>query len=75
MFLKCIALLFQAVLPAFLVICVWRLTTVPRTDWHLIEYSLATLLIGSVVMIATALLWRLASWLHNLYCQRQSTHY
>ena len=65
MTVKYIALLFQAVLPAFLVMSVWRLTTVPRTNWHLIEYFLASLLIGSAVMIATALLWRLADWLHD----------
>ena len=75
MLVKCIALLFQAVLPAMLVMGVWRLTTVPRTDWHLIEYSLASLLVGAMVMIATALLWRLASWLNNLYSEKHSRNY
>ena len=70
MFLKVAALVFQAVLPAAVVTIIAHLTTLPRTEWQWVEYSFAAVLIGSAIIIATAVLWRALEWLHNLTVQR-----
>ena len=66
MFLKWMALLFQAVLPAAMVAFIAHLTTLPRSDWQWVEYSLAAMLIGFMGIIASAVIWRVSEWLRNL---------
>ena len=65
MCLKWIALLFQAVLPAAMVTFIGHLTTLPRSEWQWVEYSLATVLIGFTGIITTAVIWRVSEWLRN----------
>ena len=66
MFLKVAAFVFQAVLPAAMVTVIAHLTTLPRPEWQWVEYSLAAVLIGFASIIATAVLWRILEWLHNI---------
>ena len=66
MFLKVTALVFQAVLPAAIVIVIAHLTKLPRAEWQWVEYSLAAVLIGFASIIATAMLWRVLERLHNM---------
>ena len=66
MFLKWVALLFQAVLPAAMVAFIGHLTSLPKSEWQWFEYSLATVLIGFTGIIMTALIWRVSEWLRNL---------
>ena len=66
MFLKLAVFVFQAVLPAAMVTVIAHLTTLPRPEWQWIEYSLAAVLIGFASIIATAVLWRILEWLHNI---------
>lgn len=55
MFLKLTALVFQAVLPAAMVIIIAHLTALPRSEWQWVEYSLAAVLVGFASIIAIAL--------------------
>ena len=55
MFLKLTALVFQAVLPAAMVTIIAHLTTLPRSEWQWVEYSLAAVLVGFASIIAIAL--------------------
>ena len=66
MFLKWIALLFQAVLPATVVAIIGHLTTLPRSDWQWAEYSLAAIFIGLMGIIAAGVICRVPEWLRNL---------
>ena len=66
MFLKLAVFVFQAVLPAAMVTVIAHLTTLPRPEWQWLEYSLAAVLIGFASIIATAVLWRILEWLHNI---------
>lgn len=70
MFLRLAALVFQAVLPAAMVIIIAHLTALPRSEWQEVEYSLAAVLVGFASIIAIALIWRLLEWLHNLAVRR-----
>ena len=70
MFLKLTAFAFQAVLPAAMVTIIAHLTTLPRSEWQWVEYSLAVVLVGFASIIAIALIWRLLEWLYNLAVRR-----
>ena len=65
MFLKCAALMFQAMLPTAMIVCVGHLTTMPRSEWRWLEYVIATPLIAFLVMAATLIVLRLTVWLHS----------
>ena len=69
-FLKVAAFVFQAILPAAVVTIIAHLTRLPRPEWQWFEYSLAAVLIGFASIIATAVLWRVLEWLHNLAVHR-----
>ena len=70
--LKWVAIVFQALLPAAMVASIGHLTTLPRSDWHCVEYSLAAMLIGLMAVFVTAVIWRVSEWLLNL-AERRST--
>jgi ACR3 family arsenite efflux pump ArsB len=63
-FLKLTALVFQAVLPAAMVIIIAHLTA----QW--VEYSFAVVLVGFASIIAISLIWRLLEWFYNLAVRR-----
>ena len=73
-FLKLAAFAFQAVLPAAMVTVVAHLTTLPRSEWQWVEYLLAAVLVGFASIIATAVIWRLLEWLHNLAVRRYTSN-
>ena len=74
MFLKVAAFVFQAVLPAAVVTVIAHLTTLPRPEWQWVEYSFAAVLIGFATIMATAVIWRVMEWLHNLAVRRYTDH-
>ena len=74
MFLKVAAFVFQAVLPAAVVAIIAHLTALPRSEWQWVEYSLASVLLGFASIIATAVIWRVLEWLHNLAVRRYTDH-
>ena len=69
MFFKCTALLFQAILPTAMIVCVGHLTTLPRSEWRWIEYLIATPLIAFLAMTVTLIALRMTFWL-----RRQAKH-
>lgn len=71
-FLKYLALLFQAIFPAVIVICTAHLTSLPVSEWRWLEYLIAIPLIGFAGMTATLAAWRLALWLRNLAMNRHA---
>jgi hypothetical protein len=74
-FLKLAAFAFQAVLPAAVVTIIAHLTALPRSEWQWVEYSFAAVLVGFASIIATAMIWRVLEWLHNLAVRRYTDHY